>query len=137
MSNLINALSNFVPPASGAQVGTTNLAPAADQGAEFKAILQQKLAEGGSSVRFSKHAVERLQDRQIDLSSDDLNRIAEATDMVQAKGAREALMMMGNVNLIVSVANRTVVTAMQPAEKAVYTNIDTAIHLGGLVNNET
>jgi flagellar operon protein len=127
MSHFTDALSHL----AGAAPRPT-ARPAATQGSAgaFQAVLADKLDGEASRVRFSRHARERLEDRRIELSPDDLQRIDRATEMAEAKGAREALMLLGDVNLIVSVRNRTVVTAMPPQDGRVYTNIDTAVMVG-------
>lgn len=132
--NSIHALS-AARPLGTQPSGRPSQAPASSA---FGAVLAAKMAQTPSvepaeahDIHFSKHAEKRLRDRHIDLSSEDMVRLERATDMAEAKGAREALMMLGNVNFIVSVRNRTVVTAMQAgqAEDMVFTNIDTAVML--------
>jgi flagellar operon protein len=50
-------------------------------------------------------------------------------DRAAAKGARESLVMMDDVALVVSVKNRTVITAVDRAhlKDNVFTNIDSAV----------
>ena len=80
-----------------------------------------------SDVRFSKHASQRLDSRQIELSDDQKVRLNEATGKARDKGLRESLVMVDNLAFIVNVKNNTVVTAVNDTEKAVFTNIDGAI----------
>lgn len=132
MSNLIGALSHLLPNQNTAVSGSP-LGNASDvNGDGFLSALKEKMGECPSNLQFSKHATARLSDRKINLSEKDIERISRATDKAAEKGARDALMMLGNLNLIVSVNNRTVVTAMQAGEAgdAVYTNIDTAVVVG-------
>jgi flagellar operon protein len=77
----------------------------------------------------------RLQMRNITLSLDDLNKLRDAVDRAEAKGAREALVLMSrpsreqDLALVVSVKNRTVITAMDgdSLKDNVFTNIDSAV----------
>jgi len=94
----------------------------------FGKVLQDKVTEA-SGVKFSAHAVGRLQSRGIQLSQDKLDRIGSAVNRAEAKGARESLLVMDDLALIVSIANRTVITVMDGASmrENVFTNIDSAV----------
>lgn len=80
-------------------------------------------------VRFSAHAQERLAAGNIRLSQGQLNRLTEAVGRAAAKGARDALILLGDVALVVSIKNRTVVTAIDKPRltENVFTNIDSAV----------
>lgn len=91
---------------------------------DFGAILQK----AQKSVSFSRHAVDRLQERNIRLSAQDLSRLDDTVDRLAQKGARESLIYMNDVALVVSVTNRTVITAMDgtSGNENIITNIDSA-----------
>ena len=93
----------------------------------FAQVLDQKLPE--QPVRLSQHAQERLRSRGITLSEADMKQLAGAVDSVAQKGSKDSLIMMGDAALVVSVKNRTVVTAMdrQGMKGNVFTNIDSAV----------
>jgi flagellar operon protein len=93
---------------------------------EFAGLLGARLQDG---LHFSKHAQARLASREIPLSEAQRVRLAEATDEAEKRGAREALLLMGNVGFIVSVPNRTVITALDGSrmEAGVITGIDAAV----------
>jgi len=80
-------------------------------------------------VRLSHHAEERLQQRGIDLSEEQLEKIRSAIDKAERKGAKESLMLMNDLALIVNVKNKTVVTAMdtKAIDDHVFTQIDSAV----------
>lgn len=78
-------------------------------------------------LRFSKHANERLAERNIDLSSDMLKRLEHGASRAREKGIRESLVMVDELAFIVNVKNNVVVTAVRDAEDAVFTNIDGAV----------
>jgi flagellar operon protein len=82
-----------------------------------------------AELKFSAHAQKRLQDRNIQLSEADRARISESADLAAAKGAREALLVMDRLALVVGVPTRTVITVMEPqaGDPAVFTNIDSVV----------
>lgn len=89
----------------------------------------QVLANELSGVKFSQHAIERLQSRNIQLDQSDMDKLTDAVDKAAQKGSRESLVLMNNLALVVSVKNRTVITAMDGAsmKENVFTNIDSAV----------
>jgi flagellar operon protein len=101
----------------------------ADGSNSFAKVLQEKLPSQG--VRFSQHAQDRLKARGISFSENDLQKLEGAVDSVAQKGGRESLVMLGDAALVVSVKNRTVVTAVdrQSMKGNVFTNIDSAVVL--------
>lgn len=80
-------------------------------------------------VRFSKHASERLEDRNITLTKNQLDRLNEGTKMAMTKGIKESLVLLDDLAFIVNTKNNTVITAMNStnSEENVYTNIDGAV----------
>lgn len=79
-------------------------------------------------LKFSAHAAQRLQSRNISITPDDLQRMNEMADKAAAKGSKQSLFMMGDVGMIVSIKNRTVITAVDSnsMKDNVFTNIDSA-----------
>ena len=98
-----------------------------DNTTSFKQVLSQKIDE----VKFSQHALQRLQTRNITLGQSDLVKLNDAVDKVAQKGARESLVFMSNQDLalVVSIKNKTVITAMDRvgSQGNVFTNIDSAV----------
>jgi flagellar operon protein len=82
-------------------------------------------------VQFSKHASQRLHSRGIELTDEDLSRIANAIDKAEGKGSRETLILTDDVALVVSIENRTVITAFdrEHLREGVVTSIDSAVIL--------
>lgn len=82
-----------------------------------------------TQVKFSNHAVERMQTRGISFNQDDLSRLNEAVNRASAKGSKDTLVLMNDSALIVSVKNKTVVTVMDKTalKENVFTNIDSTI----------
>lgn len=96
-------------------------------GPSFASVLDGKLPT--QEVKFSQHAQDRLRARNISFSANDLVNLEGAVTSVAQKGGKESLVMMGDAALVVSVKNRTVVTAMDRSQMKgnVFTNIDSAI----------
>jgi flagellar operon protein len=96
--------------------------------ASFKDMFSRELASD-RQVTFSKHAGERLFSRGITFSAEKLNRLADAIDKAAAKGSRETLVLTDEAALVVSVKNRTVITAFDrdSLRDGVVTSIDSAV----------
>ena len=94
--------------------------------------LDPKLTLGKSEatkLKFSNHAIERMQSRGISYSPEDLARLDGAIQKAAAKGSKDTLVLMDSSALIVSVKNNTVVTVMDKnaLKENVFTNIDSTI----------
>lgn len=83
----------------------------------------------GPALKFSNHAIERMQSRGISYTPQDLGRLSEAVQKAAAKGSKDTLVLMDQSALIVSVKNNTVVTVMDKnaLKENVFTNIDSTI----------
>ncbi len=104
----------------------------ATEGAEslsFQEILRQKALPGTGNLKFSKHAMGRLADRNIELSDNQLERLQSAAQKAGQKGIRDSLVIMDQLAFIVNVPNQTVVTAMDSTETMdnIFTNINGAV----------
>lgn len=93
----------------------------------FAQILDEKLEQ--SKLKFSAHATRRLEARKIEFSHEQLKLLEEAVEKARAKGGRETLILLDDVALVVSVANRTVITAIdgENLRENVFTQIDSAV----------
>lgn len=91
----------------------------------FGEVLRTQL-QSGTEVRFSAHAIDRIQQRSVALTIDELSRLSNGMKQVQDKGAQNSLILVGETAFVVSVKNNTVVTAVDKADTAnrVFTNID-------------
>jgi flagellar operon protein len=87
------------------------------------------LKEKQTTVRFSKHASERLSSRNINLTDEQSSRLENGVDRAKDKGINESLVLVDSLAFIVNVPNRTVVTAMDQTETQsnIFTNIDGAV----------
>jgi flagellar operon protein len=87
------------------------------------------LGEEITRVKFSQHAKTRIEERNLDISTEDLSKLDEAINKASEKGSKESLIFLKDMAFIVNVKNRTVVTAMDgdQVKDNVFTNIDSAI----------
>ena len=93
-------------------------------GTPFLNVLKQQL-EAGSNTAFSKHAVSRVAERQIDVSQQNLERLNQGMQMAQEKGLRDALILIDQSAYIVNASAGKVITVDGQATKgSVFTNID-------------
>ncbi|NLL00934.1 MAG: flagellar protein [Clostridiales bacterium] len=96
-------------------------------GIPFHEILREKRADLGSELKFSKHANERLANRNIDLTDDQYRRLENGAKKAYEKGIKESLVMVDNLAFIVNIKNNTVITAVNEGEEKIFTNIDGAV----------
>lgn len=119
---------SIIPGPAPRPAGTpVQIPPAGSQ--SFRSVLeQQTTAPSAQPLKFSAHAMQRLQSRNITLSSDDLARMNAMADKAAEKGANQSLFIMNDVAMVVSIKNRTVITAVdqQSMKENVFTNIDSA-----------
>lgn len=82
-----------------------------------------------TKLRFSKHADERLNTRNINLTDEQMNRLNDGMKKAGEKGINESLVLMDNLAFIVNVKNNTVITAMDSSntEERIFTKIDGAV----------
>ena len=82
-----------------------------------------------SSLKFSNHAIERMQTRGISYNPERLQKLDDAIKKAAAKGSKDTLVLMDDSALIVSVKNNTVVTVMDKnsLKENVFTNIDSTV----------
>lgn len=113
-----------ITPTPNKSVGKTG----SETGPRFETILQEQLT-GQSEIKFSAHALKRLETRQISLGNQEMALLKDAVNKAEAKGARESLILMDQMALVVSIKNRTVITAVDEAslKDNVFTNIDSAV----------
>ncbi|WKY45505.1 TIGR02530 family flagellar biosynthesis protein [Eubacteriaceae bacterium ES2] len=106
------------------QTPNTNVAVNSD----FKDLFQQEVEK---TVTFSKHAAQRSEQRSIEVSESDLEKISQACDQAQEKGINNALIMMDDSAFIVSAQNRRVITVMDKNEmkEKIVNDIDGAIFI--------
>lgn len=108
--------------------GHARKAPAdAASGQSFAEALSQ--AGGAEQLQFSRHALARVQRRGIELDPTTLGRLSEGVGRAASKGSRDSLVLVDGTAFVVSVSNRTVITAVgsEHMKDNVFTNIDSAV----------
>jgi flagellar operon protein len=121
-----------VPPASGRgtgrpAVGAARTPSEAAPGQSFAEALKQ--ADVSEPLQFSRHALARVQRRGIELDTTTLGRLSEGVTRAANKGSRDSLVLVDGTAFVVSVSNRTVITAVgsEHMKDNVFTNIDSAV----------
>ncbi|MEG0692869.1 MAG: flagellar protein, partial [Oscillospiraceae bacterium] len=96
-----------------AQVGTrpTPLQQTKSETESFQSILQQKIA-ANTDLTFSKHAANRVMERNVDISESCMLRLNEGVRLAQEKGLNDTLIMVDSTAYIVNAKNGTVITTI-------------------------
>jgi len=91
--------------------------------------LSRDLSQVKEPLKFSAHATQRLKDRNISIDQEMMGKLSRAIDQAEAKGLEDALVLSDKAAFIVSVKNKTVVTALErgAVNGNVFTNIDGAV----------
>jgi flagellar operon protein len=92
---------------------------------EFHAEFDEALRK--HDLRFSRHAMDRLRTRNVSLGTSEVERLGSAVAQAGEKGSRESLVLLDELAFVVSVKNRTVITALQGKQNGVFTSIDSAV----------
>ncbi|HEX6458962.1 MAG TPA: TIGR02530 family flagellar biosynthesis protein [Thermoleophilaceae bacterium] len=119
----------LLPP--GLAPAATPAAPASAQtrpvtGPSFQEIFRQQQA---GKLQFSQHALQRIERRGIDLSDGTLQRLETGAARAASKGSRDSVVFVDGTAFVVSVRNKTVITAVdqEHMREHVFTNIDSAV----------
>jgi flagellar operon protein len=145
LANQLSRIESLIPKAPK-EISKSNLegiSPGAVGETEsFKEVLSQSLEtpalasvkgspleKSANGIKFSNHAVERMQTRGISYTPERLQKLDEAVKKAAAKGSKDTLVLMDDSALIVSVKNNTVVTVMDKnnMKENVFTNIDSTV----------
>ena len=108
------------------QITQANIGKIAHSGDKSGRSNTSKSADG---LEFSKHLLERINRRNLQVGPEETRKLSEAIDKAEAKGSRDSLVLLNDLAFIVSVNNRRVVTAIDKSQlnEGVFTNIDSAI----------
>lgn len=112
---------------TGTPVGQRQTQSEQTQAAEipFEQVLREQLAKN-SNLHFSKHAVNRIAQRNVQLPQESLERLNEGVRIAEEKGLNETLILIDRTAFIVNIKNATVITTVDQEETQgnVFTNID-------------
>ena len=91
----------------------------------FQDVLAETIRQN-SEVSFSKHAVKRAAEHNLDLSGENLDRLNEGVKIASEKNLEEPLILVGSTAFLVNIPNNTVITAVDSSSMKgnVFTNID-------------
>ena len=124
--NRINQYNPVLPPDPINTTARPNQSKAVSE-INFKEVLRQKLST--DTIKFSSHCQKRLEQNNIQLDQQQMDRLNSAVDKAAVKGARESCVIMEDKVFIINIANRTVKTVVdgQRMKDNVFTNIDSAV----------
>lgn len=93
-------------------------------GASFQDVLKKQLEQSG--VEFSKHAVNRVLERNIPVSQTNMERLNTGVELARAKGLNDTLILVDKTAYLVSIKNSKVITTVNGDDLRgnVFTNID-------------
>lgn len=125
------ALRNQISVTTGNAVNAPVQTPqdANSGGESFAQALQQKIEEK-HGVEFSKHAMQRLSERSIDITEGDtLERLNKGVEIAADKGSIDTLVLVDRNAFVVSVKNNKVITTIPQEEMKgnIFTNIDSTV----------
>lgn len=105
----------------------TNINQRINASIEFSKVLED--VQSKKDLKISAHAMDRLRERNINLSDSDMNSLKSAVENIRSKGGKEALILYNNVAYITSIKNNTIITAVDSnsLKQNVFTNIDSAV----------
>ena len=105
---------------------------AADGQNAFGTMLRRQLdTKSQSGVNFSKHALERAEERGIELTPNLMERLSNSVEKVQEKGATNILAFDDSRAFIINIPYGRVITTMsqEVMRENIFTNIDGAVLL--------
>lgn len=112
---------------------TAPAAPLKTGATAFDSALKQAVgaqsAAAGVGIDFSKHALQRLEQRGIKLDEPLVQRLSSGIERAASKGSRTTLVLVDRTAFVVGVPNRTVVTVadQENLRERVFTNIDSMV----------
>jgi flagellar operon protein len=94
----------------------------------FESSLSHTLSQS-SIIRFSAHAQRRLITRNIAFGAEENIRLEQAVEKAAEKGSQASLILLDDLALIVSIKNKTVITAIdaESRKENIFTNIDSVV----------
>jgi flagellar operon protein len=121
----------IVAPGPTAPVQTPAAPASATSGAQAPAgpSFAELLDKQTSAPHFTRHALERLQQRGITLDQPTVGRLTDGVQRAAGKGSQDSVVFVDGTAYVVSVKNNTVITAVgsEHMRQQVFTNIDSAV----------
>jgi len=112
----------FIPIEPGGELSGKKIE---DSTGKFSSVFREEL----DKIKFSNHALKRLESRNIKLSDSNISKIQNAVQKAELKGAKDSLIMLDETAYVVNIPNKTVVTAIELNETSenIFTNIDSVV----------
>jgi flagellar operon protein len=87
------------------------------------------LRSASQELTLSRHAARRVDRRELGLDEAKLARLNQAINKAAEKGARNSVVVLDDLAVVVDVPGRTVITAMQreAGRERVFTNVDSVV----------
>lgn len=128
VSDFMNSLNTYIEKVDKNKIPSQRTKEKVKHTSNFKDILDEKLKE---DLKISGHAAMRMKLRNMNLSQEQWDKLREAVGKAEEKGVKESLIVFDNMAFIVSIKNKTVITAIdsENLKENVFTNIDGAVIL--------
>jgi flagellar operon protein len=118
-----------IEPGGPARIGPQPAPRQAAGDAAGPASFGDALAAAGERLTLSRHAQHRVERRGLQLDDQRLARLEGAVNSAALKGARNSVVMLDDLAVVVDIQQRMVVTAMERegGRDRVFTNIDSVV----------
>lgn len=95
---------------------------------DFEQVLD-RIKKTNEDIIFSKHALFRMDNRNMQLTNTELEKLKSAINKAEDKGVKDALILVGDKAFIASIKNKTIITTLnkEQIKDNVFTNIDGAV----------
>lgn len=86
----------------------------------------EEVLKGEQGLIFSAHAKKRIENRNIEISNDELDKIKGSVEKLRKKGCKDSIILSNNKAFVVSIKNNTIVTVVddENLKENIFTNID-------------
>lgn len=129
MNNSFKIGQNYIPNQPITTPKRIDVGNAIKNNENFSSVLEDKLNVINNNIKFSNHAMERLDTRGIELDSNIISKLNQAVDRAAEKGSKDSLILINNLAFVVNITNKVVVTTVdeKSIKEHIFTNIDSAI----------
>ena len=117
-----------IPRVEGPPSGQVVRKPTRTDGENFTNVLEKALNRR-PPLEFSAHAQTRLLQSQVHLTNHQMDRVEKGVGQAAKKGAKDSLILVDNMALLINIPKNIVITAIDGARMRdnVFTQIDSAV----------
>lgn len=110
------------------KVNSTKATPDQVQNSEFNNLLKEKI-ESQNTISLSTHAAKRIQERNLEMGSEEISKLNNALKKLETKGGQDSLVITDQAAYILDVPNKKIVTAIDKDSLLdnVFTKIDSTV----------